>query len=344
MKVFRIVLLILVALIALAPVASALISPPRGGQELAAKLAVPYPAVVAHRGLSYHAPEETAIAYLAARELGADYLEGDVQRTRDGVLILFHDDTPARNTNAAQVFPGRENQTIDQFTWAELERLDAGTWFNEKYPERARPEFAGAKILRLDQFLGLAAGGKNRPGIYLETKAASRFPGIEAQLVALLRARGWIGANASAEQPAERDQSLVRVGLGPARTLLQSFELDSLKTLRQLAPDAPLVYLIDQPMVREQGWSKLLADAKAVGVGIGPVGYEAWPWRTGPAHRADLIVHPYTINQIWQMRMLGFFGVDGFFTDRAELMLVLQGRRDSIELSGIFENLATSEN
>ncbi|MBX7058721.1 MAG: hypothetical protein K1X75_11705 [Leptospirales bacterium] len=317
MRVARVVLLVIAILLALAPVVSAWISPPRAGQDHSEALGIPYRAVVAHRGLSYHAPEETEPAYVAARELGADYLEGDVQRTRDGVLILLHDDTLERTTNVSAIYPGRVAQTVDQFTWAELERLDAGSWFNASYPERAREKYVGLKVLRLERLLDLARSGSHSPGIYLETKAASRFPGIEEQLIAMLRARGWIGAAAAASESGPR-----------ARLILQSFEADSLRKLAALAPEVPRVYLIDQDMVKAQGWAPLLQEAGALGSGIGPVGYEAWPWRTGPAHSAGLIVHPYTIDKAWQMRLLAFFGADGFFTNRAELQLVLEGRRD----------------
>ena len=61
--------------------------------------------VIAHRGASYDAPEETEPAYLLARELGAAYLELDLQRTADGVLIAFHDDDLRRTTDVEAIFP-----------------------------------------------------------------------------------------------------------------------------------------------------------------------------------------------------------------------------------------------
>ena len=63
------------------------------GQRISEEAGVPHPAVIAHRGASYYAPEETEPAYLLARDLGATYLELDLQRTKEGVLIAFHDDT-----------------------------------------------------------------------------------------------------------------------------------------------------------------------------------------------------------------------------------------------------------
>ncbi|EPM99942.1 glycerophosphodiester phosphodiesterase, partial [Pseudomonas syringae pv. actinidiae ICMP 18804] len=73
-----------------------------------------------HRGASFDAPEETIPAYTLARDLGADYLEMDIQRTKDGVLIALHDDVLERTTNIAQVFPTRVKDPVSTFTLAEL--------------------------------------------------------------------------------------------------------------------------------------------------------------------------------------------------------------------------------
>lgn len=78
-----------------------------GGKELAEKLGVPRPAIIAHRGASYFAPEESGPAYLLGRAMGIGYLELDLQRTKDGVLIALHDDDLRRATNIAEVSPGR---------------------------------------------------------------------------------------------------------------------------------------------------------------------------------------------------------------------------------------------
>ena len=162
---------------------SRLISEPSLGKKLVQALGIARPAVIAHRGASYLAPEETRPAYLLARELGADYLEFDIQRTKDGVLIALHDDDLSRTTNVAEVFPGREKDTIDTFTFAELQQLDAGSWFNRQDSDRARDSFRGLRILRLEDLIDIAETGSQRPGLYIETKAALRFPGIEQQLV-----------------------------------------------------------------------------------------------------------------------------------------------------------------
>src|SRR5215216_189712 len=79
-------------------IASWLLGSPSKGKALAQAAGLPHPAIIAHRGASYLAPEGTRPAYLMARELGVDYLESDVQRTRDGVLIALHDDTLSRTS------------------------------------------------------------------------------------------------------------------------------------------------------------------------------------------------------------------------------------------------------
>ena len=322
-----------------------------GGKELAGRLGVPRPAIIAHRGASYFAPEESAPAYLLAREMGVDYLELDLQRTKDGVLIAVHDDDLRRTTNIAEVFPGRETDTVDKFTFAELQSLDAGSWFNTRFPDRARPSFKNVRILRLEDVMDIAEGGLHKPGLYIETKSARRFPGIEKQLVAILTARGWI-------RPLGRDESprteRARV---PARVIFQSFEPDSLALLKELAPQVPAILLIDETMMRKDGWDALLRKAKQLGAGIGTWGYQwsrdpgwsnkdapsryvtTWPWYTGQAHRAGLLVHSWTVDDRWEMWMVSLFGADGFFTNRAESALLFYGRADHIDLKPMWEKI-----
>lgn len=92
------------------------------------------PALVAHRGASMLAPENT----LASGELAADYqalgFETDVRISLDGVPFLMHDDTLARTTNIAEIFPDRVDDDASSFTLDELKQLNAGLWFIQKDP------------------------------------------------------------------------------------------------------------------------------------------------------------------------------------------------------------------
>ncbi len=92
------------------------------------------PALVAHRGASMLAPENT----LASGELAAEYqalgFETDVRISLDGVPFLMHDDTLARTTNIAEIFPDRVGENASNFTMDELKQLNAGLWFIQKDP------------------------------------------------------------------------------------------------------------------------------------------------------------------------------------------------------------------
>lgn len=85
----------------------------------------PRPMVVAHRGNSGVAPENTLIAIRQGVEAGAEMVEIDVQRTADGTLIVFHDAVLGRTTNGS----GK----VSAFTYEELSRLDAGSWMGSEY-------------------------------------------------------------------------------------------------------------------------------------------------------------------------------------------------------------------
>jgi glycerophosphoryl diester phosphodiesterase len=131
------------------------------------------PAVCGHRGASGHAPENTLVAFRRAKELGATWIEFDVQLSADGVPIILHDDTLARTTNLGQQL------RPTQLTLAELKDLDAGSWFG--------PEFAGEKIPTLEEVLD-ACGSEL--GLNIEIKSTPNFEadnGLEQKIVGLVR-------------------------------------------------------------------------------------------------------------------------------------------------------------
>jgi glycerophosphoryl diester phosphodiesterase len=115
--------------------------------------------------------------------------------------------------------------------------------------------------------------------------------------------------------------------------------------------------LIDETMMRKDGWDALLRKAKQVGDGIGTWGYRwsrdpgwsskdapshyltTWPWYTGKAHRTGLLVHPWTVDERWEMWMVSLFGADGLFTNRPELALLFYGRADHIDLKPMWERI-----
>jgi glycerophosphoryl diester phosphodiesterase len=86
--------------------------------------------VIAHRGASTLAPENTIASMQTAADLGVYGVETDISVSEDGVLFLMHDNTLIRTTDVAEFFPARENDPAESFSWSELSQLDAGSWFN----------------------------------------------------------------------------------------------------------------------------------------------------------------------------------------------------------------------
>ena len=122
--------------------------------------------VIAHRGYSSEFPENTLAAFEGACEINADYIEMDVQCTKDGVLVMFHDATLARTTGAS-------GNVID-YSYEELCELDAGSWLGA--------EFAGEKIPTLEETLAYLQGKDCR--IYLELKDIGDVEGFAENVAA----------------------------------------------------------------------------------------------------------------------------------------------------------------
>lgn len=100
--------------------------------------------VIAHRGDSHVAPENTLPAFMSAVKAGADLVELDYFHSSDGVPVVFHDDDLDRTSNACQLWGGSKIKLASK-TLAELQRLDAGSWFDTK--------FAGTRIPTLVESL-----------------------------------------------------------------------------------------------------------------------------------------------------------------------------------------------
>ena len=100
------------------------------------------PLIIAHRGASNQAPENTIPAFQRALELGAGGIELDVHMSADGYLMVIHDETVDRTSNGKGLVKGK--------TLAELKSLDFGSWFSE--------EFSDEKIPELEEVLWLLSG------------------------------------------------------------------------------------------------------------------------------------------------------------------------------------------
>ncbi|WP_260962387.1 glycerophosphodiester phosphodiesterase [Pseudomonas citri] len=326
-------------------------------KALAALQGIPHPAVIAHRGASFDAPESTAAAYRLARDLGADYLELDLQRSKDGVLFVLHDDSLLRTTDVAVKFPERKDSSANAFTMAELKTLDAGSWFNTAYPDRARPSFVGLKILTLDEVIDIAEGNpSHKPGLYIETKEPKLFPGIERDLKDKLQDRGWLSPAGS-----KLAKRATGVGQGKGKVVLQTFEKSSLELLHKEMPSVPKVLLLwvgegniepkskvsfaesgetdkaayyaKQEPKDKAAFEQWVQYAKAQGaIGTGPSaalthgGSQSYsdlvqPWMNRYTHDQGLLVHVYTVDEAVDFKKVMDAGVDGIFTNRASELL-----------------------
>lgn len=122
------------------------------------------PAIIAHRGASETAPENTLAAFRQAWEEGADGIEGDFRLTTDGEVVCIHDADTKRVAG--------KSLDVETSTWAELSALDVGRW--------KHPRFAGEKIPRLHEVLDLLPSGKR---FFLEIKSGVRIVGPIAKIL-----------------------------------------------------------------------------------------------------------------------------------------------------------------
>jgi glycerophosphoryl diester phosphodiesterase len=276
--------------------------------------------LIAHRGASGYAPEHTRAAYELAIAQGADFIEPDLQITKDGKLIALHDLTLERTTNVEDVFPDRFREEVargkkvrhwyaNDFTLAEIERLDAGSWFD--------PEFSGARILTLDQVIDIARG---RAGIYPETKAPDVYGekgfDMERLLVADLAAHGLDHAGADPKTP----------------VVIQSFSAESLTILRRdLGSDLPSTFLLSGAEGAEWLTPDKLTQVREFATGIGPEKslLLEHPDAVAQAHAAGLVVIAWTFSAsdpgpfpsvgLEMAHYLYELGIDGLFTNNPDL-------------------------
>lgn len=176
--------------------------------------------LIAHRGASSEAPENTLSAIQRALEIGVDCIEIDVHLTADEQLVLIHDAVIGRTAR------GAVGKRIASMTLSEIQKLDAGSWFGES--------FKGEKVPTLDQLLELERGST---GIMIEVKHGHAFPEpLAAALVKSFRAApkqdGLIVGSFSVlllEAVQKLDLEIPLMGIVEKKPLLTSFDHLNLK-------------------------------------------------------------------------------------------------------------------
>jgi glycerophosphoryl diester phosphodiesterase len=242
------------------------------------------PLVIAHRGASGVAPENTLPAMRAAVRAGADLVEFDVQRTRDGRLMVVHDPTFVRTTDVATVFPGRQDDPVGSFTWAEVKQLDAGSWFG--------PRYAGTRVPSLSALLRVLAPSGMR--LLLELKAPGLYPDYERQVAHELERHGFVAGQ---------------------RVWVHSFDAAALEAFHDLTPSVPVGLISETGTVPAKDAAWLTT--------VNAVSSTATDGRVDMAARAGLHVLTWPsggeLDGPARLDQLVDDGVDGIITDRPAL-------------------------
>jgi glycerophosphoryl diester phosphodiesterase len=235
--------------------------------------------VVAHRGASLAAPENTLDAVRVAAEQGADLVEVDIRQTRDGVLVAMHDSTVKRTTNAESVFRKRRSWQVKDFSYREIRRLDAGSGFGSDYPQ--------VRVPRLDQVLDVLEG--TGTGLMLEVKSPEKYPKIGQRIVEYLTGR--------------------RYWAQPGRLVVASLDWDFARAYKKRNPHAT-VAVIGTPEYR--ALSKVARYADMVNPEFGTVD-------TGYLRRVrqlGMVSFGWTVDDLDDLRKLRGLGADGVVTNQ----------------------------
>jgi glycerophosphoryl diester phosphodiesterase len=191
------------------------------------------PLIIGHRGASAVAPENTMAAFREAIAVGADGIEFDVRLTRDGVPVVIHDATLRRT--------GRLPHRIADLTWAEVAKVDVGSWFGP---------FANETVPSLAELFTLFQS--NNSNLYLEMKCESA-----ADYAPLAEACCHLIAEYDLKQ----------------RVMIECFQLPALRILREIDPEIKTVALFEpsiknSSVLSDQGIINKAADVGAVALAL----------------------------------------------------------------------------
>jgi glycerophosphoryl diester phosphodiesterase len=244
------------------------------------------PLVLAHRGASAYAPENTLAAFRLARELGADGIEFDVQMSNDMVPVIIHDDTLERTTDGK----GR----VADLTIAEITALDAGGWKTQHYRGERIPTLAQVFEALGDWIQPFGAGRPCLVNLELKTEQVFNY-GLERQVINLIS----------------------RYGV-QEQILLSSFSALALFRAKKLNPSIPrgLLYEPDPLIALRGSWFRWWAGAHALHPEhvLVDKAYMAW------ARRKRLPVNTWTVDDPTEARRLAQLGVNAIITNKPDVI------------------------
>ena len=256
-----------------------------------------WPAILAHRGASARAPENTLEAFRLAVEEGAGGLELDVHATRDGEIVVIHDASVDRTTDGSGAVAG--------MTLEELRRLDAGYRFSpdggRTFPYRGR----GTRIPTLAEVYAQFPDVRVNADIK-ETRAGTEEVVLRVIRRAAAEVRTLVASNDHAVVRRFRRASGGRIRTAASRREIAAFYLMSCSRLEALGRPA---------------YDALQVPVEHKGIAL------VTPRFLGAAHSRDVRVDVWTINDAAEMRRLLDLGVDGVMTDRPGVLASLLEER-----------------
>jgi glycerophosphoryl diester phosphodiesterase len=275
--------------------------------------------IFAHRGDSFHAPENTIEAAERGLAAGADAWEFDVQLTRDGVPIVLHDASLRRTTDVATRFAddpraGRGFLAAD-FDLDEIQTLDAGAWF-------VRPEGAPRSAASFGTLQSLEPDARRR-----FASGSVRIPTL-AEALDWTRSRRW-HANVELKSCPSADPRRIERIVGvlkdadmEGRLLISAFDHADLVAIRQVWHDVPLGALAATPLANVRRY------LEGLGARFYHVSREIASSRGEVPIGDGFGIHVYTVNDVKEAADLAAFGIDGIFTDDpASMVLRLDARK-----------------
>ena len=218
---------------------------------------------IAHRGARAFAPENTLAAFQKAKTFACQLFEMDVRLSKDGELVVHHDEQLTRCTDVKTKFPDRTRYYIWDFTYEELNTLDAGSWYSEQLslPYMQRQEFLQtltdeelARLVSPQERIHYASGNVKLPTLK-QTLELARHADMRVNIELKTQ------PNVTTEL-AEKIVKLVEVMNMEHQVLISSFEHEQLSKVRQLTKTIALAVLTDERIENLNNYLQLL-DATA---------------------------------------------------------------------------------
>lgn len=247
----------------------------------------PYPKIVAHRGGGILAPENTVAGLRAGLAYGFRAVEFDVMLSKDGIGMVMHDPDFGRTVAG----PGAVAQTLAR----DLAAMDAGSWHSV--------QFKGEPVPYYTQFIDYC----KEQGIWMnvEIKPADGFEAATGAWVARVTRDAYADEIAASKA----DGNFARV------PLLSSFSFEALVAARDSAPEVPRAYLLDRIPA---DWQEQVRALQAVSINTNHK--HLTPELAATIKQASFGLFCYTVNDPARAREILLWGVDGFCTDRVDLI------------------------